>query len=1165
MISIFFFFYSYKVLITSFQLKERNTIAYHKESFPNLQYTSFRRRSSEVLQKPRNIFSKSLENRERMSLGSDSSQNGAFLGDAQRNGTDRSDGQISQNDKKANVNFGMAQGRSENSNTNNEMLNFNDNYTAILQNLASDNSHLLSQGFSPNNTGNNMPQSFSSNHETYNHSSVDNTNNSRNNISNDNNTDKQNLDALLQHYQSLLNRSATSTNTNAHPYPPSGDGGAMGFNPASHQSNPDAVNSNIRSTNKSTITERPCDHCRRRQTKCVLVPDLPNCIQCETKGIKCTFSELPNDTYRFTGENNGVTNPNMKKHLRPDENVNIESLLKKAKTYNNENVVKYYTELLQNLNDSISLSNPNHMLNPPPALFPEGVSPEKVPSNSAMLNLLQLNQQEHQQQRQIPQPQGQYPRSSFYVGPTSVYDINLVNHVKLNHIDQIQLSPSVALRKVAPNVQFILRDNFNQELYLKQEQEVDMVEKLVYPHGKVLIDIFFKLIHPCFPILHERVFLEKYARSYRELTAPLLASIYALSLQWWDFHPKLIGFPKPDVIDQLNQIAFRTFFDMIERPKLSMVQTGLLILQCRSECANNWVLCSAVVALAEELGLGIDCQDWRLPRWERGLRRRLAWAVWAQDKWTSLIESRHSHLILGRNWMVKMLTEEDFPTNSPVISGTQEANSGKDSGTTNTLNSISLFDMFPTNEDFIDGTLMFQQMVSLSVILGEVMDTFYTEGAIQVTSKIEEVLKLAKPLQLKLREWYHSLPSQLSMNKFVPRKFNANATLTLAYFAAEITLHRKIISTLKQDTPKELVQVCRTAAKTRLVAAIEFVRDLKNEHINAFWYACSTGNLMLIGTFAALLYVTAKTKDEAIIFRDCLRNYVWILRVGSKSFDRAANALKRIHILLTQVPGLLTDEQPKEFIPARSQSPMYQSQQWKMSSAMDSQQSPLNLNQLRNLPSDILQTLTNMQGNSPNLLQSKNINQSSSPTFSSARPDISGQLYNENNNENSNKSLIGSNVSPNGISPRDEHSLSKQGSGSSAKTILSNQENLQGSPAVIEGSAHVNSLEKGPLAASATQNGRGKPITPQSVGGTNIMKETPPLANTENNSEKISDDGSPTSVQGRKEPSNNGKETQSIDGELDTDLLRPSNIPGPAATTIEDKSTDVEGQHPGSS
>ena len=157
----------------------------------------------------------------------------------------------------------------------------------------------------------------------------------------------------------------------------------------------------------------------------------------------------------------------------------------------------------------------------------------------------------------------------------------------MDKIDQIQLSKTLALRKVAPNVQFLLRDDLNQELYMKQEQEIDMVEKLVHPHGKILVDIFFKLVHPYFPILHERVFLEKYSRSYRELTAPLLAALYSLSLQWWDFHPQLVGFPKPDVIDRLNEIALRTFFDIVERPKLSIIQTGLLILQCRSESSSN--------------------------------------------------------------------------------------------------------------------------------------------------------------------------------------------------------------------------------------------------------------------------------------------------------------------------------------------------------------------------------------------------------------------------------------------------------------------------------------------------------------------------------------------------------------------------------------------------
>lgn len=1047
-----------------------------------------------------------------MSPGSEASQNDGFLkGNERTGGGHLSMSQNSNSDKKINASQGNQQAKAERPNVNNEVLNFNDNYTAILQNLASDSTHLFSNDFSPNDINSPGIVNFRGSHDSNSHRSAE----------HGGVNEKQNIDVLLQHYQTLLSKSVNPNNSTFKPNTSASAASRTGTPKGYHNhGNNEVHNGNDgKNLNKSVITERPCDHCRARQTKCVIVPNLSNCVQCETKGIKCSLSGLSDNGY-------GPSDLDMK-HPRSSDGETLDGNSKRIKPnngINTENVAQYYTELLQNLNESMSSSN-----NPSHSNQQRVSSPHKTPSNAHVTGMPHSNQSQDVQQRQhfsSPQSHGQYPRSSFYVGATSVYDINLVNHIKLDHIDQIQLSPAVALRRVAPNVQFILRDNFNQQLYIQQEHEIDMVEKLVYPHGRVLVDIFFKLIHPHFPILHERVFLEKYSRSYRELTAPLLASVYSLSLQWWDFHPKLIGFPKPEVTEQLNGIAYRTFFDMIERPKLSMVQTGLLILQCRSECPNNWVLNSAVVALAEELGLGVDCHDWRLPRWERGLRRRLAWAVWSQDKWTALLESRPSHLIFGRNWMVKMLSEEDFPTNSPVIKECQETNTKLQE---NPLSSVTLFDMFPTNEDFLHGTLMFQQLISLSVILGEIMDTFYTEGAMQVTSKIEQVLKLAKPLQLKLREWYHSLPSKLSMNRFVARKFNANATLTLAYFAAEITLHRKIITTLRQDTPKELVQVCRTAAKTRLVAAIEFVRDLKNEHINAFWYTCSTGNLMLIGTFAALLYVTSKTKDESIIFRDCLRNYIWILRVGSKSFDRSSNALNRIHILLTQIPGLLTDEQPKEFMPARSQSPLYNTQQWKSGSSVDFQQSPPNLNQLRTLPAELLQALSNMQGNSPKMNGNKNVNSSSSPAYSNTqRSDINGHYYGDVNVDSTEKSIQDNNVSLENFSPENVPSISKRASDSASNVLSEEQDNTQNtqpthdsrdSPTIIDSNTQGKLQERG-LNLVANQNFKGKPITPQSVNGANAMKMPTPLTNNDNNSENISNHVStisPESVQDKRE------------------------------------------------
>lgn len=542
------------------------------------------------------------------------------------------------------------------SNNNNSMLNFNDDYATILNNLT--NGHTNALG---NEHNDNAARNQQSNAQTGNERS--------------NGMDKGTLDLLLQHYQELLNRSNSGANS-----PQYGNSSTNnGKDQASVVNRSPSPNLN----EKTRTTEKPCDHCRRRQTKCVLVPDLPNCVQCETKGIKCTFSELPSSKAAAS-----VLQEQRNKRDRVDENINVHELLKRTKMNNgtgtsgsarvtNDNGSnlpnQYYNDVLQSwyksqvspespqlpFQKSISDFNNGQKTSTPSAYDFNQFS---YGSNSAQSPPMTNGSQNVHRQMQYNQPPIQYPRSSYFVGPTSVFDINLINHMKLDKIDQVQLSKTLALRKVSPTAQFILRDDFNQQLYLKQEREIDLVEKLVHPHGKILVDIFFKLIHPYFPILHERVFLEKYSRSYRELTAPILASIYSLALQWWDFHPQLIGFPKPDVVEQLNEIALRTFYEVFERPKLSIVQTGLLILHCRSECPNNWVLCSEVVALAEDLGLGVDCQDWRLPRWERGLRRRLAWAVWCQDKWTSLLESRHSHLILGRNWMVKLaFNRRGFP------------------------------------------------------------------------------------------------------------------------------------------------------------------------------------------------------------------------------------------------------------------------------------------------------------------------------------------------------------------------------------------------------------------------------------------------------------------------------------------------------------------------
>jgi hypothetical protein len=105
--------------------------------------------------------------------------------------------------------------------------------------------------------------------------------------------------------------------------------------------------------------------------------------------------------------------------------------------------------------------------------------------------------------------------------------------------------------------------------------------------------------------------------------------------------------------------------------------------------------------------------------------------------------------------------------------------------------------------------------------------------------------------------------------------------LHLAYFATEITLHRRIVQSLAPDHDAYGFFMIRNAAKTRLISAMDFVNRLRPEHLQSFWYFASKINFTLIGTFGSLLWVTAPAQEEADFYKTRLHEYRWTLSVSS--------------------------------------------------------------------------------------------------------------------------------------------------------------------------------------------------------------------------------------------------------------------------------------------
>lgn len=380
----------------------------------------------------------------------------------------------------------------------------------------------------------------------------------------------------------------------------------------------------------------------------------------------------------------------------------------------------------------------------------------------------------------------------------------------------------------------------------------------------------------------DQVYLEKYARSHREFVPPLLAAVYMIALKWWDYSTDLTGQSKPD-LKRLEALAMQSFALSTSRPKLSTVQAGLLLLQ-RPKARSPWQLTSQLVAIGQELGLHLDCTDWRIPDWERGLRKRLAWALYMQSCWSALIYGRPLHFAPGSpDWMVREMSRSDFPEN--------HTDEDDEEGST----------------EVETGCVLFCAMANLTCVLARILHNLYSARAEKEISSggegINIALERAKPLQLELRQWYTNLAAELAITNISKvGKLSTNGWLHTSYFAVEITLHRALLHAVDEFTDPFLAQICQNAARERLSAASKMFDQLRPEHMQSFWYFASAFNIAIIGIFAAICMAASPNLEESDHFKGEMQSFRWRLRVSSKNIEFLEQA---VSILEASVGPLL--------------------------------------------------------------------------------------------------------------------------------------------------------------------------------------------------------------------------------------------------------------------
>ncbi|KAG9896119.1 hypothetical protein KCU94_g10992, partial [Aureobasidium melanogenum] len=471
------------------------------------------------------------------------------------------------------------------------------------------------------------------------------------------------------------------------------------------------------------------------------------------------------------------------------------------------------------------------------------------------------------------------------IGRTSALDISLLGFSDFGSRHETNTGFG-KIRRVADSDFFSMHTDAAFSTYEDELQTLVAVEQTVAPYGPSLIDLYFRNVHPSFPILQKHTFMDRHRCGDRQFHSGLLAGMYLLALRWWHRDPVLSQHPKPSVY-RLEELAARSLSMAMQHPKLSALQAGLLLLQRRQ--STDWGLTVQLVALAQDLGLHIDCTNWDIPIWERRLRKRLAWALYMQDKWTALVHGRPSH-IQAADWAVSTLTLDDF--NEEFENADQQVVADEES------------------EEEEKSRVIFIQMIELTSIMAEVIDVFYTQRANAEFEKggrnaTRLILERAKPVQLKLKEWFSKLPAVARMDAYTPGKLSSNGYLHLAYFATEISIHRRIVQSLQpSSTDPYVLYICRSAAKTRLISAMDFVNRLKPEHLDSFWYFASATNFALINTFGNLLRATAPGEEEAGFYSCRLKEYRWALGASCRRAEWLEGAVRMLDATDNLVDGL---------------------------------------------------------------------------------------------------------------------------------------------------------------------------------------------------------------------------------------------------------------------
>ncbi|KAF0324065.1 fungal specific transcription factor domain protein [Colletotrichum asianum] len=618
----------------------------------------------------------------------------------------------------------------------------------------------------------------------------------------------------------------------------------------------------------------PCDFCRYKRAACLL-PGPPPCELCRRQGKECTFVEGPNKRRRVAERAHNPSDDALESptyHIQAPSDTEMRSQSGEMSSPLNE---MHFTA---DGTESASLVSPTGSQRECPDVSLPASLDAKLNHNAQVIGLS---------------------------GESDPYLLQLYQFDEKDECEFQQLRiRNMGMDDGVP-VQFMLQNNslasraqpgdFGASESDIRNEVLNMVSEDV---GRRLLNLFWRYVQPYFPILSVEYIMHDNNGDPSTLPTSLAAAICGHALPFCVFDDKLcVDVYTPPSADRLFKLAWMAALSQFHTPSLATVQTMLLLIQRRptnrhvADTPFKWVMLADTVALAQCLGLNLDPSEWSIPPWEKRLRRRLAWAVYVQDRWLSLNFGRSSH-IQDCDWDVSSLGPEDFGSLSGIEDGPAISK--------HFLHLASLTEIVSK----IQLNMLYACFIPHNphVVSADFISSVKATRAL--SKSLEASFEVARPLRIELAQWSQDHPDvgEQPSPALPHHGLDGNGSLRLAYITAKVAVFKALLRPKSNEAPAEARAALRTGAMAVAREMYDFLAKLGPHHLEAFWHSYSRVNFAIASNFIVLLFALSPTLADAEDALTLLTQWRSLLRIKSRSCDLLNLSLLRLDA--TFVAGL---------------------------------------------------------------------------------------------------------------------------------------------------------------------------------------------------------------------------------------------------------------------